>query len=610
MATDSDRPGQELTYSIQAGEVSGATINPRSGLLTWTPTEAQGPGAYPFTVRVVDSGQPPLSAEHSFMVHVSEVNSRPVIAPIGDRIAWADKLLSFVVGASDPADIPENKVSLRVGELPTGATFDAVSRVFAWTPTREQGGVHTITFTAADDGVPSASAELSVSIQVLVNHPPVLGIISDQVLVEGNTLRLDLGLADIGTTPGIRREVFNAVNGLTVADLTNSARFPKQPSSFAIRSSFEAPRDVGDNYGQRMRGYIVPPETGDYTFWIASDDASTLLLSTDVNPTHARPIASVVTWTDYRQWTKEPNQQSVPIRLVAGQPLYVEALMKEGGGGDHLTVRWMLPTGAMETPIPGTRLIAWAQEPKRFAEDPDLPSQALSYSLEPGAPPGMTIDPVTGRLSWSTSEEHGPGSYPITIRVTDDGEPPQSATQTVIIQVTEMNQAPVLVPVPDQTVIEGEPLVLVLSASDGDLPKNTLAFSLDQGAPEGIDFTRAGVLTWTPSATQGGRTYPIDVTVTDDGKPSLSDHHHFNVTVEAKPRPIRIEAARMGVDGSFSFTWDAQQGRSYQVQFKEQLTDPGWINHGSPIVANGDRATFSTLIQEISQRFYRVTNGP
>jgi len=264
----------------------------------------------------------------------------------------------------------------------------------------------------------------------------------------------------------------------------------------------------------------------------------------------------------------------------------------------------------METPIPGTRLIAWAQEPKRFAEDPDLPSQALSYSLEPGAPPGMTIDPVTGRLSWSTSEEHGPGSYPITIRVTDDGEPPQSATQTVIIQVTEMNQAPVLVPVPDQTVIEGEPLVLVLSASDGDLPKNTLAFSLDQGAPEGIDFTRAGVLTWTPSATQGGRTYPIDVTVTDDGKPSLSDHHHFNVTVEAKPRPIRIEAARMGVDGSFSFTWDAQQGRSYQVQFKEQLTDPGWINHGSPIVANGDRATFSTLIQEISQRFYRVTNGP
>src|SRR4051812_27103909 len=73
----------------------------------------------------------------------------------------------------------------------------------------------------------------------------------------------------------ILREIWENLPGATVNDLRNSAVYPNQPTtSGEITDFFEAPSNVGDQYGQRIHGYIVPPVTGNYTFWIASDDAS------------------------------------------------------------------------------------------------------------------------------------------------------------------------------------------------------------------------------------------------------------------------------------------------------------------------------------------------
>src|ERR1041384_4252154 len=49
--------------------------------------------------------------------------------------------------------------------------------------------------------------------------------------------------------------------------------------------------NIGDNYGQRMRALLIPPATGQYVFWIASDDNSILYLSSDEDPAHKVPIA-------------------------------------------------------------------------------------------------------------------------------------------------------------------------------------------------------------------------------------------------------------------------------------------------------------------------------
>ena len=71
------------------------------------------------------------------------------------------------------------------------------------------------------------------------------------------------------------------------------------------------------------------------------------------------------------------------------------------------------------------------------ASDPDIPLQTLAFSLDPGAPDGASINPSTGGFTWTPTESQGPGIYPITVRVTDDGVPPLSNQETVILTVIE-----------------------------------------------------------------------------------------------------------------------------------------------------------------------------
>jgi hypothetical protein len=84
-----------------------------------------------------------------------------------------------------------------------------------------------------------------------------------------------------------------------LSDLTNRPAFPNNPSGSNYVTSFEAPVDWADNYGTRMRGYVVPPTAGPYTFWISSDDNSILYLSDDETSSRKAAIASVATWTLY-----------------------------------------------------------------------------------------------------------------------------------------------------------------------------------------------------------------------------------------------------------------------------------------------------------------------
>lgn len=169
-----------------------------------------------------------------------------------------------------------------------------------------------------------------------------------------------LSLATPVSGGSILREVFNDIGGSSLNDLTSNPAFPNSPTSTNyITDFFEAPTDVFENYGQRVHGYIVPPTTGSYTFWVASDDEGALFLSTDEFPINKRRISWVPQWTSSREWGKFAEQQSVPITLQANKAYYIEAMMKEGGGGDNLAVRWLRPGNIDEGPIPATYLLPW-----------------------------------------------------------------------------------------------------------------------------------------------------------------------------------------------------------------------------------------------------------
>jgi hypothetical protein len=161
----------------------------------------------------------------------------------------------------------------------------------------------------------------------------------------------------------INREVWNGIGGTDISSIpVNSA-----PSSVSPLTIFETPNYSGNDYGARVRGYVCVPQTGNYTFWIASDDSGELWLSSDEDPQNKSRIAYVSGHTRVREWTKYPTQRSVAISLVAGRRYYIEALHKEANGADHLAVGWQMPDATLEQPIPGSRLIPFENSSTQIA---------------------------------------------------------------------------------------------------------------------------------------------------------------------------------------------------------------------------------------------------
>ena len=155
---------------------------------------------------------------------------------------------------------------------------------------------------------------------------------------------------------GVFWEVFSGIPGTKIPDLTNHPSFPDRPTIEGFWPHFEGPTNFMDNYGARFRALLVPPTTGWYRFSLASDDAGVLFWSPSTNVAEKIVVAVVSNWTRERQFDKELGQTSANLYLVAGQQYYVEAMVKEGGGGDNLCVRWIRPDGVTDTPIPGRYL--------------------------------------------------------------------------------------------------------------------------------------------------------------------------------------------------------------------------------------------------------------
>ncbi|MBC8003688.1 MAG: DUF4185 domain-containing protein, partial [Opitutaceae bacterium] len=153
---------------------------------------------------------------------------------------------------------------------------------------------------------------------------------------------------------GLQRQIFTNIAGTAVSDLTSNPRYPWAPDVADTVSSFES-KNLGDNYGQRLSGYLTPPASGAYIFYLASDDQSQLWLSTDTNAANKQLIVSEPAWNIERNWQGgtapwdanlyKPGRASGAISLEAGKYYYVEALHKEGLQGDSLAVAWKLPGG-------------------------------------------------------------------------------------------------------------------------------------------------------------------------------------------------------------------------------------------------------------------------
>ncbi|MFN4257106.1 MAG: PA14 domain-containing protein, partial [Saprospiraceae bacterium] len=159
---------------------------------------------------------------------------------------------------------------------------------------------------------------------------------------------------------GLTREIWSNIGGTSITSMTGLASYPNSPNSTDVVAGSVPTWNTADNYGSRVRGYITPTVSGNYTFWLTGDDQTQLYLSTNSSPASKVMIASIAGWTNQTEFNKYASQKSAVIALTAGQDYYVELLHKEGGGGDGWGIYWQAPGGgATPVQVPLSTLSPW-----------------------------------------------------------------------------------------------------------------------------------------------------------------------------------------------------------------------------------------------------------
>eukprot|EP00795_Rhopilema_esculentum_P015280 gene15280-6491_t len=164
--------------------------------------------------------------------------------------------------------------------------------------------------------------------------------------------RLKLSLYKIEHGP-VHADVWFNLNfvNLRMTDFTSDTRFPSNPTTSGYLDNFDSPYSLGSNYGLRLWSYFAAPESGMYTFYAACDDFCQIFLSPTVYEKDKKKIIDVQGWTSPYQYDKRSSQKSIKIQLEAGKLYYLEGLLLEMSGGDHLSVAVDLPSGKKLIPL-------------------------------------------------------------------------------------------------------------------------------------------------------------------------------------------------------------------------------------------------------------------
>jgi len=171
----------------------------------------------------------------------------------------------------------------------------------------------------------------------------------------------------LGTCNGLLFEAYDTSStpGTALSFLLSHPNYPNNPRdryTITVFDSLAAYPDFShEQYGARIRGLFIPPISGNWVFYLASDDPGQLYLNPN-GPSAAGKVLVVqetgccIQWAAKTSLMPAPTGLGAPIPLVAGQGYYIEGLYKEGGGGDYLKIAARLESEPAPSDDPNQQL--------------------------------------------------------------------------------------------------------------------------------------------------------------------------------------------------------------------------------------------------------------
>jgi len=345
----------------------------------------------------------------------------------------------------------------------------------------------------------------------------------------------------------------------TPTALTATAISPNQ-----IKLSWLPPSET---FGQTISGYKILREinTGIYDDTIGSTNAGTTKftvsnLQTDKTYTYAvsanigygstgeSPSASATPRKDSVNVVDDPITSTAVQMAKPSPPIKLTASVVSP---TQINLAWNPPVEDGNTPITGYKIEVKRDSNSYTTLDADTESTGRTYS--------HTNLVTNSKYTYKVSA--------INVVGTSDASNEFSATpKSTNIEIS---------PLGTLNIDEGKLLLFTVKLLDNSV--SNVVFSLDKNPPDGAKIiSNTGVFSWTPTSSDGGKTYIVDIVAKKDG---IEDRETVTITVNdvitsSQPEPVE-EPKELG---NASFVDETKDPQSYVDRYNKEATYKKWFD--------------------------------
>ncbi len=534
-----DGENDTIAYALNNAPI-GMTIDPISGVVSWTPTEGVTTSGT-VTVTAKDDGVDGASGDsETFVVSVTAVNDEPEITSSAPTSATEGVPFTYQVDVTDPDDSGDQLIYSLSNE-PTGMTIDVVGDgLISWTPANGVNSSGVVSITVEDgkeDGSVPQTQLMSLSI-IAVNTAPSITSTAGTAATEDVEYEYELTVTDEDDENNGTDLIFslgNAPSGMAVSSTGFITWTPSEgqegASSIQVTVSDggeDSAASASETFSITVTAVNDPPsitssaptsatESVTFSYQVdASDpDDSGDQLSFNLSNEPTSPTAMTIDSDGLVSWTPENGETTSGTVTVT---------VNDGGedsaaaANQNFTLAvTAVNTGPTITSTAGTSAtedVLYQYDLSLTDEDDNNNGTDLTFSLS-NQPDGMEISD-TGEITWTPSEGQGNASS-IKVTVSDGGEDDASGDdETFSISVTAVNDAPQITSTAGISAIEDVQFEYQVEVSDPDDSGTNLSYSLS-GEPSGMAVSVSGLITWTPSNSDDS-SGEVTLTVSDGGE--------------------------------------------------------------------------------------------
>ncbi|NJN12163.1 MAG: hypothetical protein HC815_31065, partial [Richelia sp. RM1_1_1] len=584
-----DLDGDIIIYEIVSNTTNprladGVSINRNTGLVSWTPTNAQKGGTFisgltgvvepwQILIRATDGKGGEALQTLNLIVDSARPNSAPIITSTARTTTQLGNTYFYKIEATD-AD--GDLLTYSLLSAPTGMTIN--NDVITWTPSANQFGSAEVVLRVADNqgGSDTQSFTLNLS-NFAVNRAPSITSAPNTVTNIEREYQYNL----TGTDPDndlLLWSLDQAPLGMVIDVTTGTLRWNPTANQIgehtvAVRLTDALGQYVGQEFTLNVTGVNTAPQIVStpitkatqnqrYTYTVIATDPENDALAYSIDSI-SRNKGITIDSNGVIQWTPTTSQvglNNVEVTVgdtqggTASQTYGINVGTVATNNAPSITSTPVFVTGIGSTTTYRYQVVA---------TDPDA-GDTLTYQLL-SSPAGMSISSTTGLLTWTNPTA---GTHQIVVGAVDRGG--LGAAQRFTL-TARANSNPVISSTAPTTVIPGSTYVYDIKAFDAD--GDRLTYSLDATSlGKGMTLDNLGRLRWNPTTSNVG-SHNVVVAVDDGNGGTNSQSYNLVVAADAIAPQVRLIALSDTVNLNDTITFQARATDNIKVAGLQLLVD-------------------------------------